>query len=346
MTTQHIIEYDVKEAKLKELAIKRDDILKQYKENKDIELVRKAKREVAKLRIAIEKRRKEYKADALEYGRMVDTKAKEASEPVVAIESSYDDIIDAYDAELARLAREAQEKEEARIAIIKKRIEKIMLFPDEAWSMNSKGIESLLQDLHQFIGEDFDYQEFSEEAQNVNEESKQRLITILENQKKTEEEKTKLDEQRKKDEAERAKFEAERAAFEKAQAEANAKLQAERDAIEAERRAEEEKRRQAEIERERKELEELRERDRLKRIEVEKEEAARIAQLEKEAVECKAKQENEDRVRNAAPDLLEALKSLLNIFNSKKEPFANLNRDETRAVHYAELILSNVNKGK
>jgi len=310
--TINLIEYNVKEAKISEMSDIRDNVLKQYKIDGDIKPVEAARKEPAKVRIAIEKKRKELKADALEYGRKVDKEAKRVSEPVSEIESSYDIVIKEYKAELDRLAQLAQEKEDARIAAIQARIKQANEFAESALELNtSEDIGNLINEFIKFANEEFDFQEFSEDANNVIEEARGKLHRGYDVKVAHEAEQLELEKQRKKDEAERAKFEAEKAAFEKQQAEANAKLQAEREAVEAEKRADEEKRMQAEIERERKELEDLRERDRLKRIEAEKVEAARLEQLAKEESERKAKQESEDRVRNAAPQLFEAIEELL-----------------------------------
>lgn len=64
-----IIEYDVTEAVLTELRNEQEIVLQNPK---NIEKIKSSKRKIGKLRIAIEKRRKEYKAEALAYGRNVD----------------------------------------------------------------------------------------------------------------------------------------------------------------------------------------------------------------------------------------------------------------------------------
>jgi hypothetical protein len=79
-------------------------------------LVRDGERDLKALRIAVEKRRKDLKAASIEYGRKVDSKAKEIIAPMEVVEKQLNDIRTAFDtrAEVAR--REEAEKEQRRIA--------------------------------------------------------------------------------------------------------------------------------------------------------------------------------------------------------------------------------------
>lgn len=75
-----------------------------------------ARREVKRLKVQVENRRKELKADALEYGRKVDSAAKRLSEPLEALEKSLDSKQKAITDEVERLKREAEEKLKAEKA--------------------------------------------------------------------------------------------------------------------------------------------------------------------------------------------------------------------------------------
>jgi hypothetical protein len=305
-----VIKYDVTQATLLELAKERDELVTKYKAEGDIEIIKTGKKKVAKLRNAIEKRRKEYKADALEYGRKVDAGAKEVVAPVLQIESVYDEIISEYDAHLEKLAREAQAKEDARIARIESEIDKYYTLGAIAFNMASGELKSRIEKLQEYLTTDFDFQEFEQKAESVYKDVENILKTALTDRLKHEEEQAALEKQRLIDEENRKKFEAEKAEFEKSKREAEAKFKAERDLIDLQRREEEKREHDAQMQKERDELEALRERDRLKRIEAEKQEAVRVAEIEREFEQKRIAQEKEDKIRNAAPQLLEALKSL------------------------------------
>jgi hypothetical protein len=307
------IKYDISQALANELTLKQVKIIAQYQENKDIEVIKKAAREAAKPRIQVEKRRKEYKAEALEFGREVDRTAKEAIAPFVAIEAAYNDIIIDYHAELERLALEAKKKEEARIAKIQDRIVRIKEFAEDAYMLNkSEFISKTVLDFNGFVNNGFDYQEFTQEAEKTINDVQLKLSEIYNNKKAQEAEQFALEEQRKKDEVERAKFEAEKAEFEKLKRESEAKFKAERDLIDLQKREEDKRKHEAEMQKERDELEALRERDRLKRIEAEKQEVARLAEIEKEFEQKRIAQEKDDKLRNAAPYLLKSLEEIIN----------------------------------
>ena len=108
MTTQ-VIDYDITQAGLAEL---RSRLLIKFDANtKDgYEHARKGIAECRSLRVAVEKKRKELKADALEYGRKVDAVAKELTASLEQIEKPLQDAKDAVDAERDRVKREAEEK--------------------------------------------------------------------------------------------------------------------------------------------------------------------------------------------------------------------------------------------
>jgi hypothetical protein len=75
---------------------------------------RKARIEVKGLRVDIEKRRKELKAESLEFGRRVDAKAKALMEPLTAIESHLQSQQDIVDNEKKRLVQEEERRAEAQ----------------------------------------------------------------------------------------------------------------------------------------------------------------------------------------------------------------------------------------
>lgn len=85
--------------------------------------VHKARMVVKGKRVEVEKRRKELKADALEYGRKVDTAAKALTELLAPIESHLDAEESAVTQEKQRIAREA---EEAKARKLQERVTKML----------------------------------------------------------------------------------------------------------------------------------------------------------------------------------------------------------------------------
>lgn len=80
-----------------------------------LEAVHTARMEVKNLRVQIEKRRKQLKAESLEYGRQVDSAAKELTDLLTPIETHLEHEESIVAREKARLEREAEEKRQAMI---------------------------------------------------------------------------------------------------------------------------------------------------------------------------------------------------------------------------------------
>ncbi len=326
-----IINFDVTEAVLNQLREKQALILT---ENPNIEDVKSGKREIAKLRNAIENRRKELKAEALEYGKKVDSSAKEAQAPVAEIEGRYDVVIEKYEAEKARIEAELREKETTRIADIKDKIDYYVgIGIGDGFSSNE--LKTELEHVRDFLTEGFDFQEFTEEAAAAFKKKEDFLIARLEARLKYESEQEELKKQQAIQAEEKAKFEAEKAAFETARREANAKIESERAALQKQKDdsekaekarlfAEQEKQRLAEEQKralERRIADEQAQEEKMRR---ESAERLRIEEIKKENEARKLAQEKEDRVRNAAKDMLMAL------YNVRDSDMATREEDEGR----------------
>ncbi|MDT8419377.1 MAG: hypothetical protein RQ754_03010 [Desulfuromonadales bacterium] len=100
-------EYGVSDAKIAEIAEKYKD-LQEIKDSASMGMAMAGRRECRELRIAVEKKRKDLKADALEYGRRVDGEAKRITASLEAIEKPLDTLIKA---EEARKQAEKEERE-------------------------------------------------------------------------------------------------------------------------------------------------------------------------------------------------------------------------------------------
>lgn len=318
MTTQ-IIEYNVTQAAIAELAKEKETLLAAPELN--YKAIDDARKRNGKIRIAIEKRRKEYKADALEYGRSVDSKAKEASEPVAAIEDAYKDVLNKREAELEAVRVAEEEKENERIAAIKDKIDYYTgIGIGQGFSSNE--LKSELEHVQSYLTEGFDFQEFSDEMKSAFEEKEAYINQQLEERLKFEVKQAEQAAQRKKDEEARLELQAEKAAFEQQQKDAQVKIDAELAAIQKEK----DELKQADVEREEKKQqaihkEKMREAKeqlakqcaidedaRKKADEIEK---LRLEQVAKEEAERKALQAGDDRVRDAAPKMLEALDGMI-----------------------------------
>ncbi len=78
MTEKQIVKYDVTEAKISEMRnLYMDLTVSDLKDQEGFEAVESGRKVIKGYRVATEKQRKVFKSDALEYGRMVDSKAKE-----------------------------------------------------------------------------------------------------------------------------------------------------------------------------------------------------------------------------------------------------------------------------
>lgn len=86
------------------------------------EQVRLAIADLRETRVAIEKRRKELKADSLEYGRKVDAVAKHLTEQIEAIESPLKALKAAVDEEKARVKAEKEAAAQKAIAEVEARL--------------------------------------------------------------------------------------------------------------------------------------------------------------------------------------------------------------------------------
>ena len=175
------------------------------------------------LRVHVDKKRKELKKDALEYGRNVDTEAQRITESLVSIEQPLKDAKEAYEAKKAAIAAEKQRIEDLRIKNIRDTIEKIRLCPGQYISATvvhiKEAIESLL-----IAKDDFDYQEFASEALQVKTAAIIELNQLQANRDEQDKQETEAEEKRIALEKQEAELKVERG-----------KLEQEREAIEAER---------------------------------------------------------------------------------------------------------------
>lgn len=320
------IVFSITPESLIEVKKEQDELIAKVPENiedLEIELYKKAKRRVAKLRVATEKERKELKSAALSYGKLVDSTAADAQKPVAEIENVYEKLITEYDNHFAELERIAVEKEKARITAIKEKIIDLKYFRAKL-SLDTKAteIESIIAEFKAVFAEKFNYAEFREEAVETANETMRIFRAKFDEHTEREKQKAEQEAQRKIDEEKRIAFEAEKAAFEEKQREAQDKIDTELAAIQ---RQKDEAAHEANVlrmvEEHANQEEELKKQsaiDEERRKEAEKEEDSRLEQIRIENEARKLTQEKEDRVRNAAPELLEALELMVKMYEEIK----------------------------
>lgn len=134
---------------------------KSYKE------VKQAIARVRSLRVSVEKKRKELKADALTYGRRVDAEAKRLTKLILPIENRLKEIKLAEDERRAAIKAEQEAKEKERIERIRS---KINAFPPsneqipQLVKMTAEEIKQLQEELKYIIITPDIFEEFTEEA--------------------------------------------------------------------------------------------------------------------------------------------------------------------------------------
>lgn len=121
--------FSVTDAGIAELEAKHRGLVVAHGDKKGYLVLTQAIAEVRTARTDVEKRRKELKQDALDYGRLVDSTAKQITERLEAIEGPLKANKEQYDAEVERIKREKEETERLRIAGIQSLIAAIATAP-------------------------------------------------------------------------------------------------------------------------------------------------------------------------------------------------------------------------
>ncbi len=229
------IQFNVTDAAIAELRVKHNVTpitnTKELKENAaSIAVIR-------TLRVNVDKRRKELKKEANEYGKKVQTEANRITGELESIEQPLNDAKDAYEAKKAAVAAEKKRKEEERVQTIKDKINEIKAYPANFIFKGSnipqikKAIERLL-----FVKDEFDYQEFASEVLQVKTKAIEELKQLQTNREDLEKEEKEAEAKRIELAKQEAELKAERdklAKERKAIANAQAALQAEKDAVKA-----------------------------------------------------------------------------------------------------------------
>jgi len=298
-----------------------------------LELVHKARMEVKGHRVSVEKRRKELKADALAWGKKVDSEAKRITALLEPIETHLQTEEEKVTKELERIRQEKIAAEEKRVQDIKTKIEAIQekCHPHFVFGKSSGELTEIVNGLYEAGIDTDEFMEFTDQAKAVLDGTinglkdaieKRKVFEAEEGARKAEAERlakqkaeqeaeaTRLDairkEQEEKDRKEREAIEEERR-----------KIQAEKDKLEAEKRAEQWRKDREEFERKTKED---------ARIAAEKAEKERV---KREAREKKEREEAEaaERARQAAlkPDKVKFKEYIICIMSIPEPEFIDKN---------------------
>ncbi len=162
--------YDITDQRIQELKEK-------YKDAIDYDIVKSGVAEIRSLKSHVESTRKELKADALKWGKIVDSEAKriksaldEIDEPMKLIKKAVED-----EKEEKRLAK--KQMEQSRIDDIRSRLNQMRGLTHEAYTWDDIKIKKVVGDLKaSILTDDNSFGEFSKEA----DETRDKAITTLE----------------------------------------------------------------------------------------------------------------------------------------------------------------------
>ena len=263
--------FSVTDAGIAELEAKHKGLVVAHGDKKGYLALTQAIAEVRTARTDVEKRRKELKQDALDYGRLVDSTAKAITERLEAIEVPLKANKEQIDAENERIRREKEEAERLRIAGIQSLIAAIANAPGALASANTERLRQAIEKAEAMEISIADYEEFTQQATDAKTAAIAALNDLLTARIAADEaeaarlaEQARIDAERKAEAerlaAEQARLAAERAEFDRQQAEARRQQEAadrarrEAEAAEQAKRDEQARQQQAELDRQRAEL--------------------------------------------------------------------------------------------
>jgi len=174
--SNEIVQYSVSDVAIIELSTKYQGM--EIKDRESYQAVVTGIAEIRSIRVSVEKRRKELKADAISWGRKVDTEAKRLTALLRPIEDNLRNLKQATDDEKATIKAEKEQAEQNRVEAIKA---KIAAFPPDMATMPKLlGMTALeIRELQDVLNEtEVDikvFEEFTQEAIKAKEEKKNLL---------------------------------------------------------------------------------------------------------------------------------------------------------------------------
>jgi colicin import membrane protein len=246
-----VVEYSRTEAALAELRQKYSGVVFDCTTTKGDKEARAARLELTSLRTSLEKKRKEFKAPALEFGKKIDSEAARVTSEILAIENPIDEQIKADEKRRADEKAERERIEAERIKVIKDKIATIRGFVGKCQGISADRIANGIDMVSKISTSADEFAEFEGEAKTAQAETLQAMRELHAATKAREEEAERVETQRIENEriAEEQRIASEKLAAERAelerqqqaQAEALAAQQAEIDRRESELKAEQER---------------------------------------------------------------------------------------------------------
>lgn len=320
--TNGVAEYDEFRAKINEVK-EACDFIPDVSTDEGYDKSKRISLDVGKVLTALEKKRKELKAESLEFGRKIDAEAKsiagELSEFQLPHKQAYKELDD------LRKQREAERK-----AQLQERVDNLQTLPEVMRDSSSEEVKAALENV--MAEECLDFYEFTEQALKARNSAKEALSNMFKEKLQQETERAELERLRREQEERAQRDREERIAKEaadKAEREAAKKIDAERQArAEVERKAEEDRR-----------LAEQKAIEAKQRAEREVREAAERALKEREEEENRAREEeaarraDEEHRLSVHSGILEALTSRCSLTAPQAENVvAALSRNEVPFV--------------
>ena len=345
MTTQ-IKEYSTVEAALAELeknyAITNEDAIKMYSTPEGIEEGERRRKEIKGYRVSLEKKRKNLGEEARKHLNLVNSEAKPIHVVLVVIESPYIAAKKYVEDEEQRIKDEELEKETARIEGITEKIGKIK--NAIYCSLNTQAISSVISDIVNINPED-GFDEFSDAATLAKEDVLKQLEGMLLEAEEQEKQAELVKAEAIKQEEERKKLEEARAEIDRYKAEVEAEKQKVADEILAIEKAKEEEVARIQFEKDEEERKRIEEGERIAREEIEAEQIAYKAAMEKERKEEEAKRIKEDRERfnTDAVELMKVKDGFGSMINSLQKLRMS---SETETVDLIDAIVEALNQAK
>jgi nitrate reductase NapAB chaperone NapD len=157
-----LVQYDVTESAIAEMKEKYSGLT--IKTPADYKAVMAAISTVSKIRVDVEKARKMFKADALEYGRKVDAEAKRITGLLLEVEEPLRAKRQAVDDAKARKEEEARLAEEKRVADIRAKIDAITAFVSRLNELTIPELSARIESIGKLSIIGSEYQEFTGDA--------------------------------------------------------------------------------------------------------------------------------------------------------------------------------------
>ena len=340
MTTQ-IKEYSKTEAALAELAEKYS-VVPDYKTEDGYKEGEVGRKELKGYRVSLDKKRKELGEKARTHLNLVNSEAKPIHEALVKLEQPFIDAKKGADEAEQRIKDEELAKEETRIREIEVKIAFIKNSVNCPRTVND--ISEIISNVNKVDTED-GFDEFSDAATLAKEDVIKQLEGMLLEAEEQEKQAELVKAEAIKQEEERKKLEEARAEIDRYKAEVEAEKQKVADEILAIEKAKEEEVARIQFEKDEEERKKIEEGERIAREEIEAEQIAYKAAMEKERKEEEAKRIKEDRERfnTDAVELMKVKEGFGSMINSLQKLRMS---SETETVDLIDAIVEALNQAK